>query len=97
MQVIGIEQRLGDEAFFEEAVGDRDQDDGGKSAARAPRPFTDEDRGRSVHRCHQRQQEDHRGGQRAQQVLADQRAGEEQAQRGPRGAFHGVTLSIGNS
>jgi hypothetical protein len=100
LQVVGIEEGLGGEAFFDERVGGAEEEDAGPTAASAADDLADEESPAAVHGREGDQRDEQLNGQVAQEVFGDQRRGEDERDGGgdaSLGASHGNRLWSGSS
>ncbi len=82
VKVVGIEEGLGGEGFFEDGVSAAEEQDGGPAAAGGAGDLADEQRAGAVHGRKHDERGKKRDGQIAQEVFGDQR-GEEKENRVP--------------
>jgi hypothetical protein len=100
LQVVGIEKRLGGEAFFDEGVGGAEEEDAGPTPARAADELADEESPAAIHGREGDKRDEQLDGKVAQEVFGDQRRGEDERDGGgdaSLGASHGNRLWSGSS
>jgi hypothetical protein len=82
LQVVGIEEGLGDKAFFDEGVGGTEEEDAGPSAAGAANQLANEEGRAAIHGREGDERAEHFDGQIAEEEFGYQGRGEEEGDGG---------------
>ena len=95
VEVVGVEEGLGGEGFFDECVGRAEEEDGGPAAAGAANEFADEESAAAIHGRERNERDKKTDGDIAEEVFGDERRNEDKRDGGgdaSLGAGHGSRL-----